>query len=51
MLEIPPPVSKPVLVCQAPTSRGEPIRWLVILADGTSASLTTKEALALARPT
>lgn len=49
MHAIPPP-AKPIVVCQAPSSRDEPILWKVILPNGSTAFLTTSETLALTRP-
>lgn len=49
MHAIPPP-AKPIVVCQAPSSHGELIRWTVILPNGSTAFLTTSEILALTRP-
>lgn len=42
-------MGKPIVVCQAPTTPGELIRWVVILGNGTTAFLTTTEVMALAR--
>lgn len=39
----------PTVLCQAPSLPGELIRWVVLMPNGTTATLTTTEVMELAR--